>query len=1057
MKKITNHLMSCMTVIFVMLFMCGMASGRPLKKHELAKVTSPGGYQPLADKVKKTGNIRVIARVNAQFQPQGDPASELSQRQQHRISAAQNSLFADLAPHNIRKSHKYQYIPYVAMDVDASALQTLLASQQVLQLREDRLSFPVLDLSVPLIGAPTLWSQGRSGQGMAVAVLDIGVDKNHPFLSGSVVSEACYSTNYVREQASSLCPGGVTDSIAIGSALPYAGNCPAGQCNHGTHVAGIIAGRNGISGSPGPGVAPAANIIAIQVFTRFEAAACGGSAPCVGAYDSDLMKGLERVYALRDTFTIASVNMSLGGGLFDANCDADPLKDIIDHLKEAGIASIIATGNDGSCGYISAPACISSAISVGATTDGDTVASYSNSASFMSLLAPGSSIKSSIPGPSYASWNGTSMATPHVAGAWALMKQAYPTATVDQILHTFTSTGPPITDAGKCGSVTKTRINVADAYPVMAYPPTVIGAKPSAGAIGVPPDNAVTATFSKEMNGATLTTSTFTLVTGATPVTGSVTFNTTMQTATFTPLSPLPPSTVYTATITTGARDASGTPLSAPFTWTFTTAAGSLADALDTAVTVTSDGNAPWFSQTAMTHDGKDAVQAGSITDLQSSWMETIVVGPGDISFWWKVSSEAGYDGLVFYVDEAPKASISGEVDWIRQSYTLTSGTHILKWAYTKDETMGGGADTGWVDQLVLPSRTITTAITSFTPTSGAVGAKVIITGTGFTGVSMVKFNTTAATAFTVNSATQIIATVPTGATTGKISVTTPGGTATSAAQFTVAPRISAFTPATGGVGAGVALIGANLTGVTAVKFNGVAAPYVVISATSIATSVPKGATTGLITVTTSAGTASSATNFIVGPTPVAPRILGFTPVTGGTGTTVTITGSNLVGTTAVKFNNMTIMNFSVLSNTTLVVVLPAWATTGPITNTAAGGASTSTAKFTAAPWITRFTPATGVVGAGVAIVGANFTGATAVKFNGVTAPYVVVSATTIATSVPKGATTGPITVTTVAGTATSAANFVVGPTPVAPSPPPPTAWGAPLSSQGNTSMEPRR
>src|SRR4030042_2192729 len=90
-----------------------------------------------------------------------------------------------------------------------------------------------LNLSVPRIGASTMHTSGLTGSGIAVAILDTGVDKNHPFLSGSVISEACYSTNSSTFGSSSLCPGGVSESTAGGSAMPYGGNCPAGACRHG--------------------------------------------------------------------------------------------------------------------------------------------------------------------------------------------------------------------------------------------------------------------------------------------------------------------------------------------------------------------------------------------------------------------------------------------------------------------------------------------------------------------------------------------------------------------------------------------------------------------------------------------------------------------------------------------------------------------------------------------------------------------------------------------------------------------------------------------------------
>ena len=107
---------------------------------------------------------------------------------------------------------------------------------------------------------------------------------------------------------------------------------------------------------------------------------------------------------------------------------------------------------------------------------------------------------------------------------------------------------------------------------------------------------------------------------------------------------------------------------------------------------------------------------------------------------------------------------------------------------------------------------------------------------------------------------------MPVNATSGPITVTTPGGTATSATSFTVAPRITSFSPAHGGIGASVAINGANFTGATSVKFNGIAAANPIVnSAVKITVTVPAGASTGKIGVTTSAGmTATSTGNFTI-------------------------------------------------------------------------------------------------------------------------------------------------------------------------------------------------
>ena len=303
-----------------------------------------------------------------------------------------------------------------------------------------------------------MWSNGYTGSGQVVAVLDTGVDSSHAFLAGKVVEEACYSGN-------ASCPNGTTTQTGAGSGAPctYA----ASGCSHGTHVAGIAAGQ----GSSFSGVAKGADVMAVQVFSRFTGANCGGGEdPCTLSYTSDLIKAMERVYALRSTHNFASVNMSLGGGRFFSNCDSDASKPMIDNLRSAGIATVIASGNDGYVDSMSSPACVSSAVSVGSTTKADAVSGFSNSASFLSLLAPGSGINSSVPGGGFASFSGTSMATPHVAGAWALLKQEDPSASVATVLSALQSTGTPVLDSGN--GLTKPRINIAAAADLPVSRPT---------------------------------------------------------------------------------------------------------------------------------------------------------------------------------------------------------------------------------------------------------------------------------------------------------------------------------------------------------------------------------------------------------------------------------------------------------------------------------------------------------------------------------------------------------------------------------------------------------
>jgi len=423
--------------------------------------TAQQKFEELSAKAQVDDWVPVIVKLRVAFRPEGDMLLT-AEREAQRVAITQSrdQLMNGLSGYDPASLKSFEFVPYVALRVNAAGLEALRLAPDVLDIDED-VAFPhALAESVPLVGAPEAWAAGFTGAGQVVAVLDTGVDKTHPFLSGKVVSEACYSSNDPTFNTTSLCPGGVTESIEVDSGLNCSG---VSGCEHGTHVSGIAAGR----GASFSGVAKDADLIAIQIFSRFNT--CG---PCLRAFTSDIMKGLERVYSLRDSYKIASVNMSLGGGLFTTNCDGDPLKGIIDNLRSVGIATVVASGNNGIPNALSSPACISSAISVGATGDGsggfgaDLIASFSNSAPFLSLLAPGVSINSSIPGGGFANFNGTSMATPHVAGAWAVMKQQYPTASVSDVLNELAGSGRKITDPRN--GISFPRLNLNRAAPCVA-------------------------------------------------------------------------------------------------------------------------------------------------------------------------------------------------------------------------------------------------------------------------------------------------------------------------------------------------------------------------------------------------------------------------------------------------------------------------------------------------------------------------------------------------------------------------------------------------------------
>jgi subtilisin family serine protease len=310
-----------------------------------------------------------------------------------------------------------------------------------------------LSSSVPHQGLDLTTDASFDGVGQAVAIIDTGVDSSHSTFGSRVVEEACYSLG-------ADCPGGVTSLVGPGAGT----NCSYSQdCFHGTHVAGIAAGAS----STYTGAAPAADIVAVNVFTEFTGAPCnGGEDPCALAYTSDIIAGLAFARGLA-TVSVAAATLSLGGGQYtsQAACNAadPPMLAEITAVRAAGIAPVAASGNESYTNAMGSPACLTGAISVGSTSDSDVVASYSNSASFLSLLATGVNVTSSIPaalfgGTKWGTASGTSMATPHVAGSFAALRSALPAATVDQILTALQSTGVDVTDA-KSG-VTTPRIQV---------------------------------------------------------------------------------------------------------------------------------------------------------------------------------------------------------------------------------------------------------------------------------------------------------------------------------------------------------------------------------------------------------------------------------------------------------------------------------------------------------------------------------------------------------------------------------------------------------------------
>lgn len=366
-------------------------------------------------------------------------------------------------------SRQYRYTPAIALTVDQRLLERLLESNEVMSIEEDVILKPTLAESTQIIEADAAWARGYTGSGQAVGIIDTGLDTDHPFYAGRIVAEACYSHN--------LCPG-ADPTEAHGSGASEA--CDPtfdSDCNHGTYVTGVTAGNNGVYGQTIlNGVAKDAMIISINMSSRYDddpacntegapVCICGtGVGSCMVVYGSDMISGMEGMIDIAlDTnfnYPIASVIVSGAYGNYSTYCDSSwaTTKEITDDLKTLNIAVVVPTGNNGYTNGIGYPSCLSGVISVGNTQDDDTVRASSNSAPILSLLAPGTNIITSMIGGSYTSITGTSVAGPHVVGAFAILRQMLPYANVDDLLAILVENGKLVTDT-KSG-VTTPRIDM---------------------------------------------------------------------------------------------------------------------------------------------------------------------------------------------------------------------------------------------------------------------------------------------------------------------------------------------------------------------------------------------------------------------------------------------------------------------------------------------------------------------------------------------------------------------------------------------------------------------
>ncbi|UBF23735.1 S8 family serine peptidase [Kovacikia minuta CCNUW1] len=268
------------------------------------------------------------------------------------------------------------------------------------------------------INAPEAWAKGYTGQGITVAVVDSGVDYSHPDLDANLWT----NTSEIAGNGVDDDTNGYVDDVR-GWDFVDSDNTPLDADSHGTHVAGTIAAEN--NGTGITGVAYGARIMPVRVLDET------GSGTNV-----DIAAGIR--YAANNGARV--INLSLGGGGY-----SESIASAVQYAYQKGAVVVLAAGNEGASDP-EFPANLATqwGIAVGAVDSNQQVTSFSNDSGSSSTLkyvvAPGKDIYSTIPNQSYAYYDGTSMAAPHVAGVAALILSANPNLSATQVINILTET-----------------------------------------------------------------------------------------------------------------------------------------------------------------------------------------------------------------------------------------------------------------------------------------------------------------------------------------------------------------------------------------------------------------------------------------------------------------------------------------------------------------------------------------------------------------------------------------------------------------------------------------
>jgi subtilisin family serine protease len=404
-----GHLLCCATALLLAAAGCA-----PESKHEeaVAKIQARLGT---------SGTARVTVLLN-------ETASRRA------VEAAQDAVGNALVGLGSRVVHKFKSGPGMSVEVTSESDLDALANHPSV----DRFDLTMevkggMNDSRALVGADEAFNAGFTGDGRVIAVLDSGYEATHDDLEDDLVDEACFLN------LTPACPNGMTTQFGPGAA--------ADDLGHGSHVSGIITSAG--TGPAPRGIAPDAGIVAVKVLNANDD----------GTFD-DIVAGLEWVNDNHPE--VDAVNMSIQGGLFNADCDLEPfpspdivnLANAVGALRDNSILTVACSGNSFAKDSLAAPSCLSEVVAVGASDKNNVVTEFSNSNEGLEILAPGdgftpfSGITSVGLGNTAVNIPGTSMASPQVAAAISLLYESNSELQVEEVLECLFTSDTQLTDAG---------------------------------------------------------------------------------------------------------------------------------------------------------------------------------------------------------------------------------------------------------------------------------------------------------------------------------------------------------------------------------------------------------------------------------------------------------------------------------------------------------------------------------------------------------------------------------------------------------------------------------